>query len=553
MGEFISERQPETGSGVIRQLAESSVLLALAVLIARTFVVEGYLISTGSMAPCLLGYHQRVVCPHCQLQFARGTAFDRDSVSTLAIRSAEENPWVEPGPVLAHCPHCGHQGIDLQSVPRNEGDQLLVFKNAFDFRDPRRWEVIVFQSHDDELQPYCKRVVGLPGEAIQVLDGDVYANGTLQRKPYLVQRSLRVLVWDEDHRPGDVEAGRWQIAGQPTGWERNAAGFRFTPGAALAGSLKYQHQRHSGGSHATAAPLAVLPIGCEHLQNSTGKLRYDQQFGCLTVIGAVTTDEFRVWQKMSTDPAWLQALEQLYRESQVAPIDDLCGYNGEADVPVYPVHDLMLELQLVPGTAPNGRRSGRFEVALSDGGDLFTLVLNFAEERMELLANGDPVPLRQAPFPPCLREPEFTVELSTFDRQVVAAVAGTELFEPLLYPSRSSPRQPLISPASITAAEGEFEVRQLRLYRDVYYTPRGRYAASDAAPCQLGEDEFFVLGDNSPVSIDSRLWDVPAVRRTELIGKPLAVHLPSRQQEISWGGRRMTLRVPDFSRVRYIR
>ena len=37
--------------------------LALAVLMLRTFLVEGYMISTGSMAPALYGYHKRVVCP----------------------------------------------------------------------------------------------------------------------------------------------------------------------------------------------------------------------------------------------------------------------------------------------------------------------------------------------------------------------------------------------------------------------------------------------------------------------------------------------------------
>ena len=267
----------------------------------------------------------------------------------------------------------------------------------------------------------------------------------------------------------------------------------------------------------------------------------------------MTAEELAVWQKFTAEPTWQQALEQLYHESQAAPIDDLCGYNGDANVPAYPVHDLMVELQLLPGAESGGRRSGRFEVSLSDGGDTFTLVLNFGEERIELLANGDPVPLRQAPFPPSLREREFTVELLTFDGRVVAALAGGGLFGPLLYPPRSTPRQPLVSPSTISAADGEFEVRQLRLYRDVYYTPRGRCAGAEAAACQLGADEFFVLGDNSPVSIDSRLWEAPAVRRVELIGKPLAVHLPSRQQEFSWGGRRLTLRVPDFSSVRYIR
>ena len=49
-------------------------------------------------------------------------------------------------------------------------------------------------------------------------------------------------------------------------------------------------------------------------------------------------------------------------------------------------------------------------------------------------------------------------------------------------------------------------IRQLAVWRDVYYTqPRwGRWAVRGG--CQLGGNELFVLGDNSPISDDSRSW-----------------------------------------------
>ena len=62
-----------------------------------------------------------------------------------------------------------------------------------------------------------------------------------------------------------------------------------------------------------------------------------------------------------------------------------------------------------------------------------------------------------------------------------------------------------------------------------------------------------MLGDNSPVSLDSRAWEHPAVPRDLLIGRPFVVHLPSRPQPVRWGQREVVVRVPDFSRVRYIR
>jgi hypothetical protein len=192
------------------------------------------------------------------------------------------------------------------------------------------------------------------------------------------------------------------------------------------------------------------------------------------------------------------------------------------------------------------------ELELSDGIDAFAAVLDFDKQEVRLLANGDPVPLRQAPFPPSMREPEFTVELSTFDRQVIVAIAGEPLLEPLLYPRRDTPRVPLHRPAQIAATGGDFRIQHLQLYRDVYYTPKGT-AGQQPEGLQLADDEFFVLGDNSPVSVDSRLWDQPAVKREALIGKPLVVHLPSQPGAVQWGGQTRYLRIPDFSRIRYIR
>ena len=50
--------------------------LYIAVILFRTFELEGYIISTGSMAPSLLGFHKRVVCPSCGYHFPFGIAVD---------------------------------------------------------------------------------------------------------------------------------------------------------------------------------------------------------------------------------------------------------------------------------------------------------------------------------------------------------------------------------------------------------------------------------------------------------------------------------------------
>lgn len=59
----------------------------------------------------------------------------------------------------------------------SDGDNLIVDKISFRFRDPKRYEIIVFPYQFEDNTFYIKRIIGLPGETVQVKDGKVYING----------------------------------------------------------------------------------------------------------------------------------------------------------------------------------------------------------------------------------------------------------------------------------------------------------------------------------------------------------------------------------------
>lgn len=61
----------------------------------------------------------------------------------------------------------------------SDGDNLIVDKISYRFRDPSRYDIIVFPYHYSENTYYIKRIIGLPGETIQVIDGYVYIDGEL--------------------------------------------------------------------------------------------------------------------------------------------------------------------------------------------------------------------------------------------------------------------------------------------------------------------------------------------------------------------------------------
>jgi hypothetical protein len=102
-------------------------------------------------------------------------------------------------------------------------------------------------------------------------------------------------------------------------------------------------------------------------------------------------------------------------------------------------------------------------------------------------------------------------------------------------------------------SSGEVVIEQLRMFRDVFYTPpRGRSGESRQAEYEVAADSYFVQGDNSPVSSDSRVWLDSCVPHSLLVGKPFLVHLPSHPAILRFAGFQCPIRVPDWPRIRRI-
>ena len=143
------------------------------------------------------------------------------------------------------------------------------------------------------------------------------------------------------------------------------------------------------------------------------------------------------------------------------------------------------------------------------------------------------------------------------DRRLTVALDGELLFDPIDYDHPAVGAGPGDRPVALGVRGGAMTLADLRIYRDIYYTsalantPRRPFGVD--APYQLGPDEFFVLGDNSPVSNDSRFWeDSPVVPGDLFLGKPFLVHLPGQVVPLQVFGRSVYW-VPDPREIRYIR
>ncbi|MFO0838921.1 MAG: signal peptidase I [Phycisphaerae bacterium] len=454
----------------------------------RAFFIEAFIIPTGSMAESLRGEHGHFVCPRCGWSFDYGP--DRASPAG--------DEFVLPREVL--CPNC-HEPYVLD--PRQHltlaGDRVLVHKWPFELGDwlgPRRWDVIVFRDPADPEQNFIKRLIGLPGEALEIVDGDVYVNGIIQRKTAAAQQALWSVVHDQDHVVSSSSRPVWAVvSGDAAAWS----------------GLDSRVPRFAGGPARRSA------------------IRFNPN------------------------------KEALYSE-------DLYGYNQSASGAI--VRDLRIAADLVP--------AGDSEIGfVLDRGDERFLARVAASGSCDLIGerlNGD---TRQEHF----RETNaFTptawirVELRHVDYRAALFINGVELlhtddaYAPNLDALRhAGPPTPAV--VEIEGRGGNWELHNVRIYRDVYYTyrPGATLRATPGDAFRLQADEYFVLGDNSPFSHDGREWyrvgphltaayhgqsyRPGTVRRDQVVGRAFFVYLPALQPSdaVSF------LRVPDFGRTRVIR
>ena len=397
----------------------------------------------------------------------------------------------------AVCPNCGTDDLNRAPTAERNGDRLLVQKHLFDWRPPRRWEVAVFQNPAEPSQAYVKRVVGLPGESILIAGGDVYANGRIARKTLDEQRAVRVLVYDHGFLPADVgRYPRWSFrhgdrgAILASGWR--AAGTRFV-----------HEPAGEGGDQADWL-------------------------------------EYRHW--------------DVDREGY-GPVRDFTPYNGGELRGENRVSDLMIEALV---TARQG--VGALLVRIQGGADHFVMTIPISgHDPLRAERNGRALPITMTNPARASWNHSRRLEASWVDRRLTVALDGEPLFDPIDIddPTPGPDPGPTQSPLALGVMGGGVEVADLRVHRDVYYTgtlagtPRRPFGIEE--PYRLGAGEFFVLGDNSPVSNDSRFWPgSPVVRSEMLLGKPFLVHLPSRGLPLKVFGDE-TYWVPDPREIRYIR
>lgn len=361
------------------------------------------------------------------------------------------------------CPYCG------ETTPTDSAEVRPSELVSIELGNKRvqRWDVVAFEE-SGRNDAGIKRVVGLPNEALGFRGGDIFANGKILRKPIEVQKDVRVLVHDTRFIKPSVRI--WFSEGAPDLVESATPGvFRFSD--STAGSLNWF--RYQGG------------------QNYS---RRDQQ-------------------------RKLDVTNELAQKNwPLSAIEDNYGYNQSLNRTLNPTADLFVEFKVTPIS------SGKVAWRLSGKHEL-KFVVDF--ERMQFTFTGGSLLRSTVPLADLIESNKpVLVEFSSFDQQLLVLINGERVFEKPFGPNVQKAIQYSNNVFEIGGDVGDngndgdqLLVEELKIWRDIYYLPgHPLVGSSDVALLTSGKNEYLLLGDNVPISRDSREWDPAAIPVSKIIG-----------------------------------
>jgi signal peptidase I len=473
--------------GFLRENVESIIIAVALAFVLRIFVVEAFKIPTGSMAPTLLGQHKSVKCPNCAWKFKTNHSLN-----------------------YVKCSNCFYK-IRITDYRKRGGNRILVNKFVYDFGKPERWDVAVFKYPFNEVtcfscgfsssqsmlcekctnavkkenyfkakvnsikgsfgvgqyhkvvckscdkvdailckscgstnvnvvrKNYIKRLIGLPDEKLQIVNGDIYINDKIERKPEKVQEALWVQVFNSNYAAKQEIVQNWEVKDEF--WD--------------VGAKQLQLQ---------------LPEGAKQRSYITFKRKIT---------------DFTVYNNGITDVI-----------------------NG----------DIMIN----------------FDVSVSGNNGGISIILQENEEKIEafvstgagkkksyLKISGSIVKSDAEVF----IEPgkEYSIEFSNVDNKITLKLNDSVVFSHTYDTDLSSFKDyTKFSELKFGGENTAAVFKNISIFRDVYYTDAGKWGT--LKPIEIGNDEYFFLGDNSRNSNDSRFWKI--VPESNMVGKAFMVFWP---------------------------
>lgn len=125
----------------------------------------------------------------------------------------------------------------------HEGDRIIASRLAYVKEDPQRYDVIIFKYPDDEKQIYVKRVIGLPGETVQVINGVVYVTKTNGETIQLDNSFVTNCTPEGNFGPFEVPADSYFMMGdnRNSSWDSRFWDNKFVNKEEILGKVKFKY------------------------------------------------------------------------------------------------------------------------------------------------------------------------------------------------------------------------------------------------------------------------------------------------------------------------
>ncbi len=225
MADAAGAKKHNEGSIGIKETLTSLIIAFMLAFLFRGFVIEGFQIPTGSMAPTLLGKHIRFQGEQSGYNWETGPWTYNEFRQPVRNQTG----------IKAQDPMSGFEFVD-SNRRLAAGDRVFVLKYLPLLQQPERWDVVVFKNPGEHTN-YIKRLVGLPSEQLAIVDGDVFArpyvegqtlpsgwdawttdDWQIQRKPERIQRAMLQEVFDSSYAPVENIEFRSPFTGVGSGW-----------------------------------------------------------------------------------------------------------------------------------------------------------------------------------------------------------------------------------------------------------------------------------------------------------------------------------------------
>ncbi|MFA5864510.1 MAG: signal peptidase I [Phycisphaerae bacterium] len=517
----VKTSEPVSWSHVGRSTKETLESIVIAFILAfsfRAFIVEAYRIPTGSMAPTLYGAHRVMTCADCGYEYAYEI---QQSIPRITV-----------------CPNCRWIGSPQKHLQGSRtlidgGDRILVMKMGYELGDisksfkdrlgPKRWDVVVFKNPSDPDINFIKRLIGLPGEKIEIIDGDIYANDKIVRKTAVAEESLWFLVYNNDYFPnrhGRVDnLPEWISLDQSSKqlWDTSSRVLIF----------------HGSKKNQSGTIMFNYPI-----QDFYGYDDPDSQYGRQFVVSDIKM-EFMLNLKKSSPPGQIELILSKRDDVFIAMIDT----GGKAQLFRTTQADFKI------GKAPSELLS---EAKISSIDPMKPQIISFENV-------------------------DYRVRLK-IENQVILETTDQQYYPPIDR-LRQQPEEKISPIVQIRGKDFDGQLWHVVLLRDMYYRPVRIQTPPGVSsplvgqlghgvmgnPIYLGKNDYFVCGDNSPESLDSRLWyevgphllslyeqghyQLGTVPADQMVGRAFFVYWPAGKRLLESG----PPIIPNMGEARFIR